>query len=43
MERLFSVYNPDDLERSILIKAKQREIKKHKKIIEQLKSDLSAL
>lgn len=43
MERLFSIYKPENFEREILIKAKKREIEKHKKIIEQLKSDLSAL
>jgi hypothetical protein len=43
MKRLVKIYEPDNFERELLLEAKKREIAKHKKIIEQLKADISAL
>lgn len=43
MKRLMKIYEPNEHEQGLLLRAKQKEITKHKKIIEQLKADISAL
>lgn len=42
-ERMRASYNPDDSEKEVLIEAKKEAIKKHKKIIERLESQIDTL